>query len=680
MSDLATRTGTGPAAARPAAARPPAPVTVVGRGVLAEAVAAALVAAGATVRQSDGATPDGATPAPAAAEAEHRGTVVRIYSAGDDGSRAQQQAAALGAGPAWLPVTVEWDRIVVGPLVRAGIAGCDTCATLRRGAAQPGPAGSQGAAAAVRLSSLGADQVAAVVAEALLPAGRPVDTDRAGAAELTTVRLRDLAVRRHRFLPEPLCPHCGELPADTADAAVLPVRPVSAHRPGSYRTRSLDGSEEEIARRYVDDTAGLVSGMLRMREQPVPLVAAPMGPRAGAHAENGYGRTLDYRSARTTAVLEALERYAGFRPSSRRTVVRGSHRELAATAVHPPSFGLHPDPVAGGPERPYRRYHDDLELDWVWGYSFARAAPVLVPESYAYYGVHHGDPARRPFVHEVSNGCALGGSLEEAILHGLFELAERDAFLMTWYARMAVPRVDLAGARDRTLPLLAERIEHQLGYRVRAFDTTLEHGLPSVWVMAVDATPSPERARVMCAAGAHPDPERALAAALLELAPGVAWQSAGFAQDRERAAAMVADPSLVRAMPDHALQATHPDAWSRFAFLDGDQEARPIAEAFGGAARRTPGSDLRAELDHWAGRYLGTGLDVIAVDQTTPEQRLGGFHCAKVIVPGLLPMTFGHANRRVHGLPRVRSVPALLGYASQPLADTDLNPHPHPFP
>jgi ribosomal protein S12 methylthiotransferase accessory factor len=52
----------------------------------------------------------------------------------------------------------------------------------------------------------------------------------------------------------------------------------------------------------------------------------------------------------------------------------------------------------------------------------------------------------------------------------------------------------------------------------------------------------------------------------------------------------------------------------------------------------------------------------------------------KVIVPGMLPMTFGHGNRRVYGLPRLFSVPKLLGYRDEPLRPQDVNPHPHPFP
>ena len=45
-------------------------------------------------------------------------------------------------------------------------------------------------------------------------------------------------------------------------------------------------------------------------------------------------------------------------------------------------------------------------------------------ESIAYYSLGHRDA----YVYETSNGCANGGSLEEAIFHGILEIVERDAF------------------------------------------------------------------------------------------------------------------------------------------------------------------------------------------------------------------------------------------------------------
>ncbi len=73
-------------------------------------------------------------------------------------------------------------------------------------------------------------------------------------------------------------------------------------------------------------------------------------------------------------------------------------------------------------------------MDWVWGYSFLKERPILIPELLAYYSLGYEEG----FVYETSNGCALGGSLEEAIFYGIMEIVERDSFLMTWYAELAL--------------------------------------------------------------------------------------------------------------------------------------------------------------------------------------------------------------------------------------------------
>ncbi len=73
-------------------------------------------------------------------------------------------------------------------------------------------------------------------------------------------------------------------------------------------------------------------------------------------------------------------------------------------------------------------------------------------------------------------------------------------------------------------------------------------------------------------------------------------------------------------------------------------------------------------------------LEVIVIDQSTPETLRNGLYCVKVLIPGMLPMTFGHHLTRLAGLERVLTVPAELGFRKQRLAIDQLNPHPHPFP
>ncbi|PEN21916.1 bacteriocin biosynthesis protein SagD, partial [Bacillus wiedmannii] len=52
--------------------------------------------------------------------------------------------------------------------------------------------------------------------------------------------------------------------------------------------------------------------------------------------------------------------------------------------------------------------------------------------------------------------------------------------------------------------------------------------------------------------------------------------------------------------------------------------------------------DLTSDLHQLLNRLHQSGLEVIVVDQTVPLIEQNGLHCVKVMIPGMLPMTFGH--------------------------------------
>lgn len=593
------------------------------------------------------------------------------------------EAVACQHDRPWLPVRTELGHVVVGPFTVPGQPGCTRCFDARRRRArtntnewdaiwhQHGPA--LGKRTSSWLTTLAGNTVAALVA-AELAVDPEASRTRNG---VLYVDLRQLTVTRHGFLPDPLCPECGDPPVDAASVIGLMPRPKP--NPDTYRVRNVLAELDTLTETYVDAETGLIRSLHRDTQGGLVIAGAMLPLRMTDAVEPGIGRTRSYRTSELTAILEALERHGGVEPSGKRTAVRASFADIVDHALDPRTLGVHPDDSYEAPGFPYQRFDESVECDWVWGYSFGRQAPILVPETCAYYYVRPDSPLRRPFVYEISNGCALGSCLEEAILYGILEAAERDAFLLTWYARLAVPRIDLTSASDRAIPLQAAAITAETGYQVMAFDTTMEQGIPSVWAMAVapdDADPT--RPAMVCAAGAHLSMEHAVLSALSELGPLLADFVRRFPSDADQARQMVDDPYAVRTMHDHSTVYGSRAALHRLDFLlDGDR-VMSLSDATTDPAFRN--DDLSADLRHVIRRHIDAGVDIVVVDQTTREHTAGDLRCVKVLAPGLVPMTFGYRNRRIDGLPRLLTVPHLLGHRDRPLRGDELNPDPHPFP
>jgi ribosomal protein S12 methylthiotransferase accessory factor len=204
----------------------------------------------------------------------------------------------------------------------------------------------------------------------------------------------------------------------------------------------------------------------------------------------------------------------------------------------------------------------------------------------------------------------------------------------------------------------------------------MEHGHPSVWAVAKNR--KSKGLNLICAAGANPDPVRAVKSTIYELAGMMARHDEKLEKNRQKYKDMLHDPFAVRTMEDHGLLYGLPEAEERLSFiLDDKRPLRTFAEEF----KQPPAnSDLKDDLLDILNRFRRLNLEVIVVNQTTPVIERNGLFCVKVLIPGMLPMTFGHHLTRVKGLERVLKVPKELGFKKTPLSYEQLNPYPHPFP
>jgi ribosomal protein S12 methylthiotransferase accessory factor len=291
----------------------------------------------------------------------------------------------------------------------------------------------------------------------------------------------------------------------------------------------------------------------------------------------------------------------------------------------------------------------------------------------AYYHLPRGN---QRFVFEISNGCAVGNRIDEAILHGLLEVIERDAYLATWYGQIPARQIDLDASDDRYVAALRAKLEGD-GFEVIACDIGVGFSSPAVAAFAVDRRPGAATSLV-CAAGAHLDPNKAIAGALVEVCTMLVKRTAQEdAALHERGLTLLSEPALVRTSNDHIDQCRPAQALQRMDFMLGSRPRQGGGPQW--VLRSTPDSpvNLSIRLQALVEEVLAVAQDILVVDQTFPDLERHALRCVKVLAPGLLPMTFGHQYRRI-SVPRLEQARKSCGLAIRvPGGDRWL---PHTFP
>lgn len=644
-----------------------ADIVVVGEGILADHMYKELSAKYRTVRRID--FEEGVP------EATDLVLVLHDYWNPSVHQRAEEVLRPTGIR--WLRGFVSFGEGVVGPLVRTDSPGCSRCADIRHLMAgrdrkemweiREKLASNGEMSRDAWASRTGLLQIAYLMGAEVERILHGDDVHSEG--KIFLINLKTLKSSWHTFLPDPICPICSQLPDDSMAAAQISLKP-SPKITDSYRCRSIDDLNKVLVNDYLDQRTGILNGKIYDLQSPFADVAVNLPLFTGD--EGVAGRTHSYVKSELTAILEGLERSCGISPRGKRTVVHDSYRNLKDQALNPIKVGVHAKEQYARPGFPFEQFNPDRPINWVWGYSFLQERPILVPELLAYYSLGCG----RGFVYETSNGCALGGSLEEAIFYGILEVIERDSFLMTWYAKLPLPRLDPYSVNDQELQLMIDRIRTVGGYELHFYNSTMEHGIPSVWAIAKNR--KQKGLNLICAAGAHLDPVRAVKSTVHELAAMMLTLDEKSEINQDEFMRMLHNPSLVEKMDDHGMLYGLPQAQERLQFLlDDNRPLRSFNEEFKWKSNH---SDLTDDLQDILQKLRQLNLDVIVVDQSTSETKRNGLYCVKVLIPGMLPMTFGYHLTRVTGLERVLRVPMELGYTKHPLTIEQLNPHPHPFP
>ena len=479
---------------------------------------------------------------------------------------------------------------------------------------------------------------------------------------------------RHRVMRRPQCQACGDAALHRPDRPPVPVHlnaSLKVHRnSGGARTVPPEVTWQEY-RHLVSPISGVVTWISRTtdeRDSWLHVHWAGSNPSVRYRSLSSLRRSLRSKSAgkgstrdqsRVSALCEAIERYSGayFGDEIR---IRRRFIEFAAEeeAIHPNDAQLFSETqfdnakVINAKGHPYNivpaRLDPDTEIDWTPVWSLTQQRHRYLPTTMLYsMPADHRGPAD---LIADSNGCAAGNTLEEAILQGFFELAERDAFAIWWYNRLRVAAVDLSSFDDEYLTSASEHYA-RYGRELWMLDITSDIGIPTF--VALSRKPESHTEDIIYGAGAHFDPRMAALRAVCEMNQCLTW----LPQPGRSADGPTIDDPL-------ALW------WWRTARLaDCSWLAPASGEPLSTASRHAilESTDTREDVERCRALVEAKGMEFLVLDQTRPDI---GMPVARVIVPGMRHFWARFAPGRLY------DVPVSMGCRKHPLTEAHLNPAP----
>ncbi|MBR4447524.1 YcaO-related McrA-glycine thioamidation protein [Methanobrevibacter sp.] len=256
---------------------------------------------------------------------------------------------------------------------------------------------------------------------------------------------------------------------------------------------------------------------------PIYTAIRPTAEDGAVSIYGGKGITKDH--ARASAMMEGFERYSAERHDSDETTI-ATLEEISALGkyINPESLNL--------PKDFKKENLNSMKLEWSLTKDIITDNDYYVPTNAIYHPYIHSDDSESLFKSNT-NGLASGNILEEAILHGIFEVIERDAWSIFELTHKNYAQIDIDSIESDVVNDTIDKFESK-GIKIKLMDFTADINVPTIAASA-DDTVTKDAGLLTLGMGTHLDPEVAILRALTEVAQSRATQINGAREDTVRA-------------------------------------------------------------------------------------------------------------------------------------------------
>ena len=254
---------------------------------------------------------------------------------------------------------------------------------------------------------------------------------------------------------------------------------------------------------------------------PVFSAIRPTAQDGGISIYGGKGITQDH--AKASAMMEGFERYSAEKQDNDETII-ASLDEINGNYIDPQTLNL--------PKDFSKDLLNSMNLEWSMSKDLISGENYYIPSNAIYHPYIPQNNVQGLFKGNT-NGLASGNNLEEAILHGIFEVIERDAWSIFELTHKNSTQIDLNSINSEIITQILNKYQEN-GINIKLMDLTADVNVPTIAASA-DDTVLKDAGLLSLGIGTHLDPEIAILRALTEVAQSRATQIQGAREDTVRA-------------------------------------------------------------------------------------------------------------------------------------------------
>ena len=308
----------------------------------------------------------------------------------------------------------------------------------------------------------------------------------------------------------------------------IEIDPAVSYIEGTQRVLTPEATLERTTKLLPRIGVTRIANITDLDRVGIPVFSA-IRPSAAAGAISIYsGKGVTDTNARISAIMESFERCLAEQPevSINLSGVQLDTERMVDTyeSISESYPALFPDALLLP-----QHISEFTKIEWVMGHDIMNDIEVFVPANAVF---HPYDPRNGvKLFRSNTNGLASGNTIEEAVLHGLLEVIERDALSIAEYTRNPGTEIVLSESDGINFGLKAKLEE--TGIKVKLWLLESDVDVPTV-VVALDDTVLKDPALLVMGAGSHLSPEIAVTRALTEAAQSRVVQIHGAREDTDR--------------------------------------------------------------------------------------------------------------------------------------------------